>query len=252
MAHCQVAGCRFKFSHTTRHHRCGRCNEYGHGISECLNQIMKDNLQVYFNQKLTELDYCKGEHDNDEDKCYHNSESHYCKRCGRRHIEQDCIIQPISNYHNFNILFDKYDLNRFINYSRSIQRPIVININIGMGCCIFIKTVGSEVNTGNIMGIFMHSDSWGQYGEKTNDKPLYDLFVEGAVEVPNNQFEIDNNIDIIDYSRCPICRTSINKANVYKLYGSQEKCSVCLDKNVEIFFVDCGHACVCKGCFELI
>lgn len=32
---CQVRGCRYADSHTTRGHRCGTCGQYGHGILEC-------------------------------------------------------------------------------------------------------------------------------------------------------------------------------------------------------------------------
>ena len=41
---CQVAYCRYKFSHTTSGHRCGLCGKYGHGQSECGNQWKIDQL----------------------------------------------------------------------------------------------------------------------------------------------------------------------------------------------------------------
>ena len=32
------------------------------------------------------------------------------------------------------------------------------------------------------------------------------------------------------------------------LKGSSEKCSVCLESNVELYFKQCGHTCVCVPC----
>ena len=48
--------------------------------------------------------------------------------------------------------------------------------------------------------------------------------------------------------KCPLCRKKID--NITDIKGSSDKCSVCLDKTVEIFFIDCGHACACKECFD--
>jgi len=49
---------------------------------------------------------------------------------------------------------------------------------------------------------------------------------------------------------CPICRTSNDiSANQKKIKGLTDKCSICFDKNVEIFFPNCAHVCVCYECF---
>lgn len=51
--------------------------------------------------------------------------------------------------------------------------------------------------------------------------------------------------------KCLICKKD-NKINSKqsKIYGYEEQCIVCMDKNIEIFFPDCGHMCLCKICFD--
>ena len=57
---------------------------------------------------------------------------------------------------------------------------------------------------------------------------------------------VDKNMVLIDH----ICR-AINKvsADQKKIKGLTDICSVCFDKNVEMFFPTCGHVCVCYECF---
>ena len=38
---CKVSGCRYPSYHTTIAHRCGECNNYGHGQIECNNVLLK-------------------------------------------------------------------------------------------------------------------------------------------------------------------------------------------------------------------
>lgn len=80
--YCQIKGCRFSHSHTTRGHQCGRCNRLGHGQQECgnrtllnlLNQYQSDRLPFYLQCKIKN---CKG-------KWTHTTEAHYCEFCKKR------------------------------------------------------------------------------------------------------------------------------------------------------------------------
>jgi len=48
---------------------------------------------------------------------------------------------------------------------------------------------------------------------------------------------------------CPTCRcNNVFPKNNIKVYGVDNKCSICLDNNVEIYFPSCGHICVCSKC----
>jgi hypothetical protein len=48
---------------------------------------------------------------------------------------------------------------------------------------------------------------------------------------------------------CPICRTS-NRYSLdqKKIMGSEDKCSVCLESQVEVYLPMCGHSCLCQKC----
>lgn len=54
------------------------------------------------------------------------------------------------------------------------------------------------------------------------------------------------------YVKCPLCRTDNIVANPVQIKGLSDKCSICLENNVEILFPSCGHVCVCKDCLENI
>jgi len=50
---------------------------------------------------------------------------------------------------------------------------------------------------------------------------------------------------------CPICRTENTIKNNHKqIYGLSDKCSICLENNVNILFPDCCHCCICNECLE--
>jgi len=158
--YCKVSDCRFNNTHTTRNHKCGKCKFYGHGIVECNNSYLINNLKTYYNDIMNDNDKCKFggcKYSN-----YHSTLGHHCDNCGDRlHSLFTC--------------------------------PLIIN------------------NTNN-----------------TN--------------YTNN---INTNYEII----CPICKTD-NKIDdkQSKVYGIDELCIICYEKNQEIFFPKCGHICICIDC----
>jgi len=89
---CKVQGCRFLLSHVTKGHKCGKCNDYGHGETECKNDLKKQKLKQYFLEEL-----------NDELKCkfggckyskYHTTDAHHCSDCGGRlHSNATCLLK---------------------------------------------------------------------------------------------------------------------------------------------------------------
>ena len=89
--YCKVLYCRFPHKHTTRGHKCGKCNKFGHGQVECGNKKMILKLNNYFNDVLpidkqcTFID-CKHKHN-------HTSDSHLCSLCGERHFDNTCNIK---------------------------------------------------------------------------------------------------------------------------------------------------------------
>lgn len=66
-----------------------------------------------------------------------------------------------------------------------------------------------------------------------------------SIETCPHNITQPNNIIII----CPICRceNSINQSQPI-IKGLTDKCVICMDKSVEIYYPKCGHTCVCSEC----
>ena len=50
--------------------------------------------------------------------------------------------------------------------------------------------------------------------------------------------------------KCPLCNCSNNFNDVFKIYGINEHCKVCLDNHVNILLPKCKHAILCEECLE--
>lgn len=230
MATCKVAKCRHPNTHTVAGHKCGTCGKYGHGQIECNNLDKITALQKYKNDKINTpciSNGCNHRH-------LHTSEAHLCYKCNRFHPIQFCIIQ------NFVETQEKYsDFLSNINPAHIFgsQNNTFFPIRIGMGCEVYTRNKNNSIQC-----LFMHSDCWGQYGPKSDDTPILDKFIEGLTEINYTPFEQTTE------KKCPLCRTKINK--VVNIKGSNDTCSVCIDKKVELFFPDCAHAATCKKCYD--
>jgi hypothetical protein len=92
MSKCKVRGCHFLDTHTTVGHKCGSCNEYGHGQYECgcpdkienLGKFSSDIIPTY---KQCDIVGCKY-------KWSHTFEAHTCYLCQQRgHSSYDCHLR---------------------------------------------------------------------------------------------------------------------------------------------------------------
>ena len=270
MATCRVRNCRFKTTHTTRGHTCGQCGVIGHGVIECGNNNSIQNLTQFFSEHLPAHQQCSSQHHADStDSLVHSDACHICTRCGRRHLEDTCIIQPLSRFMNtFGDYFRTFDIEKLVQHSRDLGRPCVCELNVGMGCSIYIKVYGynDDIETAR-MGLFMHSDSRGQYGEASSHVPLLEEFKIGSTEfevIPQYNDGGDGGVDYDDGDgigteegmgqhrerSCPVCRAPVKPESIKPIYGMTNKCTICLDAVVDRFFVGCGHACICSQCLE--
>lgn len=57
-----------------------------------------------------------------------------------------------------------------------------------------------------------------------------------------------NELNKIFNVNCPLCRTNNIIKNPKKIKGLSDKCSICIDNNVEILFTECNHCCICSNC----
>lgn len=268
--YCRVEGCRFPWSHVTSSHLCP-CGQRGHGQVECGNPNKINLLANYYNQILPVSKHCEFNTCNDKET--HTKEAHHCENCGERnHQWSDCIIQSL-DYH-----INMYCEDGSINLRMFDYHNFLINFNnvyldeyAGMGCTLFIRKKNNKVES-----LFMHSDAWGQYN--VDDTSIYNKFIQGCdniTEIYRNRIaeQDQENMDIddphvlyqdaangyddydgyddnINDIKCPMCRTEINSRKIREIKGSSDECKVCLDKNVELYFEECEHACVCKDCFS--
>lgn len=63
--------------------------------------------------------------------------------------------------------------------------------------------------------------------------------------------EIDCPLKQITYNvQCPICRAHNTLHNPKQIYGLTDKCSICIERNVEILLPSCYHCCICMECLK--
>ena len=170
MVLCHVKGCKYADYHVTSFHKCGKCNNYGHGQQECDDANALKHLGFYYLDKVPKDKKCKIGGCKHKDK--HTTEGHTCHYCGsfgiKNHIK-NCPKNGASITDDPNLGppiqedITKYD----------IKLNHYIELYAGMGCMWYVR------NNRNILEyLFMHSDSWGQYGDDSSDLPRYLAFKE--------------------------------------------------------------------------
>ena len=246
MNYCKVDYCRFPKTHTTQYHKCGTCNQTGHGQVECGKPNKISALRLFDNDSIDVCHQCTVPQC--PNKTTHTNSSHICLKCGRRHPEQECIIQSLdvsaNRYH-----LDKSQIEDYFSNANNSNK--FIKIYAGMGCQLFICLKNQDIIT-----IFMHHDSYGQYGSEADDTPILDNFIYNGLIDGTDEYNnlVNGGADAEDnkYIKCPMCRTDIDIDNIGPIFGSSDKCVICLEHNVEIYFPECGHANICKICFETL
>jgi hypothetical protein len=169
--YCNVSKCRFSSYHITSSHKCGSCHKYGHGVMEC-NDITK----------ITQLHSIPQHCIPKEKQCsclygsFHTIEGHICKSCKKfGHNYYDCKeVSCIAPQDDNDI--DSKTLRLIESRMSNIDGKIYMLFYTGMGCCYYAKR---DCYGGIISLFFMHSDSWGQYGENTSDVPKLRAFLNG-------------------------------------------------------------------------
>jgi hypothetical protein len=90
MQYCKINNCRFSYSHVSKGHKCGKCNNYGHGLTECNNDFAKQNLNKYF------LDVIPSNYECTRPKCLykklHTTDGHFCELCNAKHSSYNCLL----------------------------------------------------------------------------------------------------------------------------------------------------------------
>ncbi len=216
---CLVQGCQFSKCHVSQAHQCGKCSKLGHGIRECENKDLLFSLlhndgyclRLNNNQRCTikncleplmhtldghKCNACDNYGHSEEDCETNNREINNCQLCAKygnesndKHSISNCPQRTPFKYNKFvtKIPLKEYDdddvMNEekaaeIINRLNKIQKhKIYIMSDAGMGCTFYIRR--NKRSDKQFECFFMHSDSWGQYGEETDDRKYLAEFLYG-------------------------------------------------------------------------
>ena len=181
---CRVKNCRYNSFHVTSRHICGKCHVYGHGIMECNDTQLIGGLKSYYNDIVTN----KCSVNDCIDRETHITSGHSCRYCNKtRDHMRYCPI-------NSNEICDKNITLHKTDEIDSIIRDMIVNkgeliiLYAGMGCSQYIR---SNLVTGTIEYLFMHSDMWGQYGDNTSYVPRLNAFIYKYKCVYNDVNKVD-------------------------------------------------------------
>jgi hypothetical protein len=178
---CKVEGCRYKNEHLTERHCCGKCTLNGHGQIECGNdQLIQDLKALTIGLNVLKIEYpcnlkdCIDPHS-------HTTKGHSCLYCDKRE-NMHLRYCPL----NINTTEDNSICDDITKFDKSIVENITeINLKYreytkvygGMGCIWFVRSKNGNNEYNEYL--FMHSDSWGQYGKETSHLPRYKAFIYG-------------------------------------------------------------------------
>ena len=123
MSYCKVKYCRYPHTHTTKYHKCGTCNQTGHGQVECGKPDKISSLRIFDNDFIDICHQCTVPQCTD--KTTHIYSSHICINCGRRHSEDECIIQLLDvSANTYNL--DKSQIENYFSHTNNSHKFIKI------------------------------------------------------------------------------------------------------------------------------
>jgi hypothetical protein len=279
MSTCISSACD-SHTHTISGHRCLRCGVLGHDEVECSNFAALTILEELKDIKtIDEDEWCKIKECNF--KHTHETKDHTCNKCGLTHIneeilvEEECFVKGdyTNNIYNMSYIVVTIDtIKSYYEFSDNIYlicftldyKDLVIRKKDGVYN--FLILDNEEAN--QIFNRFIFGVVYINFNYQTPDFTI--PFVQQPINYTTNTLSTTQNIfediqafDLIapinedyinsllhDIIKCPICRAENTIEKIYPIKGAEDRCSVCYENKVEHFFSVCGHACVCKSCFE--
>ena len=169
--------------------------------------------------------------------------------------------------YNENKYIKNFKLDTFINYEHShVSRydwGIETRLNIDDGVLYFI----CKPNSYKLETMFIKNSEFNKNYEimklyfSISEKCIFtnlNIFINEKFLLELKSKEIDR-INKMDKSnilkslsnqklKCPLCRATISGNKINTIFGIENECNICMDKKVDVFFQECGHACVCLNC----
>jgi len=178
-------------------------------------------------------------------------------------IHNHLVIELTDSCSTYPIVHDRDIQKTIIDYFKDNQRKLWNQFPVGMGCTVIAKHNGTQQNQ-PINVFFMHSDSWGQYGEHTSEISNMVAFVPSdyvcdALCEDLEQFIKNKRDDTISQAqkhiKCPTCRkiSEWDPKSVPVRFQTPEgqnnpSCIICCVNDVEVILEKCGHCTLCKQC----
>jgi hypothetical protein len=256
-AYCKAEGCQSNHTHTTPGHLCPICYEYGHGLYECTDPYKRmllpkrggtwkydtpqnTDIMMPFDKQCT-FPRCGY-------KWSHSTEYHKCSKCYKSHHSSECCIMNSAEWK----IYDTHEFNRIQTILTDVNNIYII-YPIDQHYMYLIR------KRNDISILKMERLLWGFQGNSHNI-PTYIDYIRGMRRMPlqtltflpPNIIDSGDDEEFVDFNTimCPICRTINDKEEIKPIKGSNDKCSVCYENNVELYFQDCEHACVCNECYQ--
>lgn len=271
---CKAGGCRFPNSHMTFKHRCGNCGETGHGILECGRWSMLIDIATIRTAEgascptvpLCEVDGCL-------DPNTHTTSAHHCPLCNTRHdteghhcifhevigpgdpprVVSGCVEQLLRNR-----ILDTIEHNGYTKYAeaRSLDGSVRFVIRSMDRLWYFSNSVETLPHD-TLRWIRGKSliFTWVEPPEPPPPRLPTPVLLSPPEQFDSPYYDYVSSSDEYDANaptECPVCRKGVSHGGVIPLYGLdiKDKCSVCLENQVNMVFVACGHAVVCSECAE--
>lgn len=197
---CSIVPCEYKKLHTLTSHHCSVClANHSSSLHNHANISNTDNIPSVADQSFKiNCPICRTDNIiNKEQKpvpgmtdtcsvCLSDPVQIYFPSCGHVCICKPCFERMteikdngfcnIITHQNLPSEIKERALRKF----GSLPGNILCETYGGMGCSWFIRR---SQNNGQLHGFFMHADSWGQYGEASDETPQLNIFLAGYTKV---------------------------------------------------------------------
>ena len=217
-------------------------------MSSGIRQIINGN-DYFFKTNEGCCNKCRMEHETDVNK------THSVDEC---HIQStEVFIQKYSNIIDY---FKNVPFKGFMKNIRTEKdKPVFIMINISPYIKLYIGyelviTVNNGFTRENEKFIgFEKIHNQFDFETTTRWERVFSnkIFDRNAVNI-TSIFDRYIKSFISKKISCPVCRTVVFKDNMLEIKGMQETCKVCMENEIELLFLECRHACICKNCINLI
>lgn len=221
-------------THVTSSHQCPTCHDHGHGEEQCGDDAQIEELKQYQNDKLLNEKHC------DFLRCRfrssHDYTQHKCRACGGNHSycgesKSYCYVADCTSPASHVTTAHKCSCGEF---------------GHGEYEC---KDVEKKNKLDDHENDIMPNNKRCRQ-PKCGYRDSHMSGYHSCRSCGGNHSDCKKKAVGLSWTvKCPMCRDQIavpvNQKNIVK---PSEQCCICLDGKANVFF-NCGHTCVCEGCF---